>query len=116
MIVKVLSENGYAEMLYAVGLSYNKTTYITFEEFCNNTNLVSEMIKVAKNLAPKSGGHNSFLELLNIWVEITACRGWWVQMDRYRVGKSQLSASTMHTIQRRKLTVDDFEDVDPEIF
>lgn len=115
MKVKILSENGYAEMLFGLGFSYNKTTYMTFKEFCLNKKLVAEMETVAGNLAPKSGGHNSFLELLNVHMEITAPRNFWAQMDRYRVGKSQLSESTMHTIQRRKLTENDFESIDQDI-
>jgi len=117
MDVKILCENGYSEALYAIGLSYGKTVDMSFDEFLNNDNfqLYANMARVAKSLAPKNGGHNSFLELINLWVVITAPRGWWVQMDRYRVGKSQLSSSTMHTIQRRKLHEDDFDSVDCEM-
>lgn len=66
--------------------------------------------KRAALLAPKEGGHNSFLESITVWMDIEACRAWWSEMDRYRVGKTQLSQSTMHTLSKRGPLPEDFEE------
>ena len=52
--------------------------------------------------------HSTFLRLIQVWVDITAPRMWWIEMDRYRVGKEQVSCSTMHTITKRPFTEEDF--------
>ena len=41
-------------------------------------------------------------------VDITAPRYWWAEFDTYKVGTVANSCSTMHTIHRRDLTLDDF--------
>lgn len=59
--------------------------------------------------------HATFLRLIQVWCDITAPRFWWTEMDRYRVGKEQVSCSTMHTLTRRNLRPEDFTgDVFPE--
>lgn len=63
---------------------------------------------VAEKLAPKDGGHNKFLESMQVWIEITAARYWWAEFDTYRVGTTKQSESTIHTIAKKKLTGVDF--------
>lgn len=55
------------------------------------------------------GGEAKFLEFVKVWLDITAPRYWWQQFDTYRIGISKQSESTMHTIRRRQLTPEDFE-------
>lgn len=62
----------------------------------------------ANLLAFKQGGHNKFLESICVWITMKATRGFWQEFDTYRVGVSKQSASTMHTLSKRKLTKDDF--------
>jgi hypothetical protein len=52
---------------------------------------------VAKKLAPKDYGHNKFLEMLDVWVEVKAPRYWWQEADTYRLTVKS-SESTMHTL------------------
>jgi len=93
-IVK-LNEYGYEEAALGFSLSYNST------------------IERTKEILPKFAfgvpGENNFLEFIETWWDITAPRFWWQEFDRYRVGTSRLSESTMHTITKRKLSVVDFE-------
>jgi hypothetical protein len=95
MKVKVLNEAGYDEAIRGIGLSYGIDD---FEHLSN----------VARKLQNKDGGHNKFLESLQMWLEIRAPRGWWAEFDTYRLMTKQ-SESTMHTIQKRLLTKNDFE-------
>ena len=65
---------------------------------------------VAEKLAPKDGGHNKFLESIQVWLEITAARYWWQEFDTYRVGTTKQSESTIHTITKKQLSQLDFSD------
>ncbi len=102
MEVIVVRENGYEEALYGISLSYNAD--------------YARMPNVAKHLALLDGGHNKFLESIQVWIDIDAPRYWWSQFDTYRVGVSKQSESTMHTLTKRPLTQDDFEDYITPIF
>jgi hypothetical protein len=57
----------------------------------------------------KSGTeHSTYARQIQMWVDITAPLYWWKEMDRYCVGKSQVSTSTMHKIHAKEFTLDDF--------
>lgn len=43
-----------------------------------------------------------------VWLDITAPLYWWKEMDRYTVGKTQISCSTMHKIAAKEFELDDF--------
>lgn len=71
--------------------------------------------KLAERLITSGPEHATFLRLIQVWCDITAPRFWWPEMDRYRVGKEQVSCSTMHTLTRRNLRPEDFSgDIFPE--
>lgn len=95
MDIKILREEGYQEAM--LGLSLNKNQPI------------ERMPSVADKLAHKDGGHNKFLESIQVWIDITAPRYWWSQFDTYRVGVTKQSESTMHTGLNRPLEAIDFE-------
>ena len=106
MKVVVLSEAGYDEAMLGLSRSYNKPLH--------------DMPKVAEKLYRKDGGHNKFLESIMVWLDITAPRYWWQQIDTYRApqdgedgfqptGITKQSESTMHTLLQRELSQDDFE-------
>ena len=95
--VKKLDEAGYHSALY--GLSLNKNQPI------------EKMGGVAKRLCNKSGGHNKFLEHIIIWLEVKAPRYWWAEADTFRISTKQ-SESTVHTILKKALTSENFEDYD----
>jgi hypothetical protein len=95
MDVVINNESGYEEALIGIGYSYGRTD--------------PELLKkVALKLCDKDGGHNKFLESIQVWIEINAARYWWQEFDTYRVGTTKQSESTIHTITKRPLTKDDF--------
>lgn len=114
MKVRIISTEGLNKALFGLGLSYGHTSGLHFENFIHDNTLVTKMLTLATKLASKDGGHNSYLELINVWIDITAPRYWWQEMDRYRVGKSQCSESSMHTILKQELEQRDFEHTIPE--
>lgn len=95
MKVQILRESGYGEAMLGLSLSYGIGT--------------TKACEVSKKLYNKDGGHNKFLEQIQVWMDITAARYWWQQFDTYRVGMSKQSGSTMHTLMKRDLTQEDFE-------
>lgn len=110
MKVKILYESGYREALFGIGLSYGLTSGMECVEFKRGSEVYQRLAGVAERLANKpGGGHNKFLEAINVCLDITAPRYWWSEFDTYRVGTTKQSESTMHTITKRHLTLDDFE-------
>jgi len=96
MKVIIKNESGYNQAVEGIGFSYG------IDDF--------ERLKgVAYKLCDKDGGHNKFLESIQVWIEITAARYWWQEFDTYRVGTTKQSESTIHTIAKKPLTQEDFE-------
>lgn len=66
--------------------------------------------KRAPLLVPKEGGHNKFLESIQVWIDLEASRAFWSEFDTYRVGTTKQSESTMHTLSKRAPNAEDFEE------
>lgn len=96
MKVEVRGEAGYEWALEGLSLSYEQP--------------MGRMPAVSNVLYSMEGGHNKFLESIVLWLSIDAPRYWWQQFDTYRVGVTKQSESTMHTVVKRQLTQDDFQD------
>ena len=108
MKIRVIKESGFDEALFALGLSFGKTSEMEFVDFKEGHPVYDRLLKVADNLCTKDGGHNSFLELIQVWIDVDVPRYWHSERDRYRLS-TQYSESTMHTLKKRVLTQDDFE-------
>lgn len=94
MTVKVLREAGWQEALWGLSLSYNAD--------------LEKMPDRALKLCGLDGGHNKFLESISVWLAINAPRNWWQEFDTYRVGTSRNSESTMHTLKKQVITLENF--------
>ena len=104
---------GVEEAVFGVGLSYGATSGMDFNHF-RHTDKLKSCIDVAYKLTHMQGGHNKFLESIQLWLDVTAPRYWWQEFDTYRVGTTKQSESTIHTISRRPLEQKDFEQPIPE--
>lgn len=107
--VQIIKEYGYDEALFGTGLSFGITSDIDLMCQFTRSTAFPRMAHVGQKLAPKDGGHNKFLEMITVWLDIDAPRYWWSEADTYRCGMTKLSESTIHTVTKRHLTVDDFE-------
>lgn len=94
---------GFEEAVLGMMLSYGKTSFDTFGSD------VSDIWRLARQLAPMDGGHNKFLEQIQYWLLIEAPLFFWKQFDTYRVGISKSSESTMHKSWKNGLTDENFE-------
>ena len=52
--------------------------------------------------------HSKFMRMLGIAMDVVAPLYWWKEFDTYKVGTVANSCSTMHKIQAKEFTLDDF--------
>ncbi len=105
MKVSITEEHGETEALYGMSLSFydGKTPPDKWWDEQQD-----KAAKRAKKLAHMDGGHNKFLEHIEVWMEVRAPLSWWKHADTYRTSSKQ-SESTMHTLKKRlPLTKKDF--------
>ena len=100
MKITILREAGYEEAMLGLSLSFN----------ADPSRMPARAEKLAK-MDPASG-EVKFLEAIAVWLDITAPRYWWSQMDTYRCGVSKQSESTMHTLMKGLVGKPDFEGED----
>lgn len=65
-------------------------------------------LRLMKSLAKAGSDHGKFLRMINVTVDLTAPLYWWKEFDTYKVGTVANSCSTMHKIQAKEFTLDDF--------
>lgn len=61
-----------------------------------------------QRLANAGTDHRKFMRMSPVYVRITAPLYWWKEFDTYKVGTVANSCSTMHKIQAKEFTMDDF--------
>ena len=64
--------------------------------------------KLLKNLTIAGPEHRKWNRMVTVTMDITAPLYWWKEYDTYKVGTVANSCSTMHKIQAKKFTLDDF--------
>lgn len=81
----------------------------SYEDIIYNTFKLGENDKgLAMKLSKAGTDHRKFLRMITVYADITAPLYWWREYDTYKVGTVANSCSTMHTIHKRDLTLDDF--------
>ena len=60
------------------------------------------------HLANAGTDHRKFMRMMPVFVRITAPLYWWKEADTYKIGTVANSCSTMHKIQEKEFTLDDF--------
>jgi hypothetical protein len=61
-----------------------------------------------QRLAKAGTDHRKFMRMLPVYIRITAPLYWWKEFDTYKVGTVANSCSTMHKIQAKEFTLEDF--------
>ena len=79
-------------------------TWPSDEEFHIGQNDYDLMMK----LRNAGTDHRKFMRMICVYVDITAPLYWWKEFDTYKVGTVANSCSTMHKIQAKEFTLDDF--------
>ena len=65
-------------------------------------------MKLCKNLIKAGSSDRKFMRMIHVQADVTGPLYWWKEYDTYKVGTVANSCSTMHTIHKRDLTLDDF--------
>lgn len=112
MRVKILKEAGYEEALYAMSLSYFDDT-IDVDTWWESQK--EKAIKRSAKMCHQGSGHNDFLTMTSLWIDMKLPFYMWKQLDRYQIGFRKMSTSTMHCLKKTGLTPEMFESV-PECF
>ena len=86
------------------GLVFNNEGYCDAPAFYLGTNDHSLM----QRLANAGTDHRKFMRMMPVYVRITAPLYWLKELDTYKVGTVSNSCSTMHKIQEKEFTREDF--------
>ena len=74
----------------------------------NGTYVGDKDLDLMKRLIKSGTDHRKFMRMIPVYVDITAPLYWWKEFDTYKVGTVANSCSTMHKIQEKEFTLDDF--------
>lgn len=80
-------------------------------EWCGNTQgyVVGENDhSLMQRLSNAGTEHRKYMRMMPVYVRITAPLYWWKEFDTYKVGTVANSCSTMHKIQEKEFTMEDF--------
>ncbi len=64
--------------------------------------------KLMMSLAKGGPVHAKYRRMITVYLDITAPFYWWKEFDTYKIGTVANSCSTMHKIQDKEFTLDDF--------
>jgi hypothetical protein len=86
----------------------NCASYDCCHSFDHSFQLGKNDFTLMDTLANGGPVHAKYRRMLAIYVDITAPLYWWKEFDTYKVGTVANSCSTMHKIQDKEFTLDDF--------
>ena len=91
----------------------NKICKDCFFESCSGPTskyvIGSKDMKLIHSLIKGGPEHRKFMRQIFVSVDITAPLYWWKEFDTYKVGTVANSTSTMHTIEKSPITINNFE-------
>ena len=73
-----------------------------------DNNIGPNDIALMRKLAAGGSVHAKYRRMILVTMDITAPLYWWKEYDTYKVGTVANSCSTMHKIQAKEFTIDDF--------
>lgn len=74
----------------------------------NRSELGPDDLSLMQRLSNAGTEHRKYLRMMPVYVRITAPLYWWKEFDTYKVGTVANSCSTMHKIQEKEFTLEDF--------
>ena len=109
MEIRLMRMAGLSEALFGIGLSYGLTSEYEDWDYVPYDRRM-KLQEIASKLCKAGAGEDKFLRQVACWWDVRAPRYWWAEADTFKVGTVAQSESTMHTIMRRPLTQDDFDE------
>lgn len=74
----------------------------------SNIDIGPNDLNLMQRLAKAGTDHRKFMRMMPVYVRITAPLYWWKEFDTYKVGTVANSCSTMHKIQEKEFTLENF--------
>ena len=74
----------------------------------SNIDIGPNDLNLMKRLAKAGTDHRKFMRMMPVYVRITAPLYWWKEFDTYKVATVANSCSTMHKIQEKEFTLENF--------
>ena len=87
---------------------------ITCNEMCGGhllrgyTQIGEKDMELCKRLIKAGSADRKFMRMIHVQCDVIAPLYWWKEYDTYKVGTTANSCSTMHKIQDKEFTLDDF--------
>lgn len=78
------------------------------ERYNDGTFIGPNDLDLMKRLRNAGTDHRKFMRMITVYTDIIAPLYWWKEFDTYKVGTVANSCSTMHKIQAKEFTLDDF--------
>lgn len=72
-----------------------------------NTYIGDKDMQLAMKLIRAGGEHRKFLRQIQVWADVSLPRYIWQELDTYKFGTKN-SCSTIHTLFKKEITIDDF--------
>lgn len=94
----------YSEMLVNEGYAYANNDHHWYGNYIGPNDM-----RLMKKLINGGSEHRKFLRQIFVSVDITAPLFWWKEFDTYRIGVTENSTSTMHTLSKKPITKECFE-------
>ena len=95
--------------------SWGKMDSYTIYEVDTDDESIGEVFNMGENdrslmmnLAKNGPVHAKYRRMIPVWVTLTAPLYWWKEFSTYKVGTVANSCSTMHKIQAKEFTLEDF--------
>lgn len=88
--------------------SCGKATRDTNVQWSDDYFLGTNDADLMHRLSSAGTDHRKFMRMMPVMVRITAPLYWWKEFDTYKIGTVANSCSTMHKIQEKEFTLDDF--------
>ena len=104
------ADSGYKALASCLDKKYcENCTYDTCGGSCGEVYIIGPNdMKLIQSLIKGGPEHRKFMRQIFVSVDITAPLYWWKEFDTYKVGTVANSCSTMHKIQEKEFTTDDF--------
>lgn len=73
-----------------------------------DVNIGERDAELMRKLVAGGSEHRKFLRMIHVSADILAPEYWWKEYATYKVGTTENSTSTMHTIHKKEFTMSDF--------
>lgn len=107
--IHLIEVAGVKGAVYSCTKPFHLTNAGDYARWLSDSALQERSFKVADKLAWRANGENKFLRMITAQFEINAPRTWWSHFDTYKVGTVAQSESTMHSLAKQPLSIDQCE-------